>query len=367
MGSQDQRLRRVVREIEHVTRLLEADYTYDYVNEKRLVLGSGGASGNCEYCEDAADLGWIGDDETFEGPMGDEDGPPLHPNCFLAGTLVAPGGRIAAHTKRWYAGKVVVLGVPGADDISVTPNHPILTRRGWIAAGRLQFDDELVQCLRPSLLLPLIYPHHDYVESAIENISDALLMSGGVSAAGVPASAEAFHGDSGVDGEVDIVRTNRSLPLRTMTADGIVDFFLRSSEGTRISLSRESALSQILCAAFHPTNGIVGGFGLRGLLRGRELVGSDLTGGASITMQESACIPVPSNRDPAYSDTPRNLQDALASYVRFVKPTDIGAIEFSGHVFNLETEDGFYCANTIIAHNCDCTLEYRERRVRVYD
>lgn len=57
------------------------EYVYDTVEEKRLVLGDGGRSGNCEYCVDAADRGWIGDEDVFEGPMGDEDGPPLHPHC----------------------------------------------------------------------------------------------------------------------------------------------------------------------------------------------------------------------------------------------------------------------------------------------
>jgi phosphohistidine phosphatase len=56
-------------------------YTYDEVEEKRLVLGDGGQSGNCEHCEEAADLGWVGMDDIFAGPMGDEDSPPLHPNC----------------------------------------------------------------------------------------------------------------------------------------------------------------------------------------------------------------------------------------------------------------------------------------------
>lgn len=57
-------------------------YTYDEQEVKRLVLGSGGASGvNCEYCEEAADRGWIDMDDVFEGPDGDVDEPPLHINC----------------------------------------------------------------------------------------------------------------------------------------------------------------------------------------------------------------------------------------------------------------------------------------------
>ena len=61
-------------------------YYYDTVNEKRWVLGGGGVAGNCDICEENADAGWIGDDETFldvEG--GDIDGPPAHRNCSESG------------------------------------------------------------------------------------------------------------------------------------------------------------------------------------------------------------------------------------------------------------------------------------------
>ena len=71
----------ILDEIESVIALLEANYTYDYVNEKRWVLGDGGRSGNCETCVDNADMGWIGDDEVFDGVDGDVDGPEAHPGC----------------------------------------------------------------------------------------------------------------------------------------------------------------------------------------------------------------------------------------------------------------------------------------------
>jgi len=59
----------------------KGEYYYDEMPQKRLVLGDGGKSGNCDFCEDAADLGWIDMDDVFEGPDGDLDEPPLHPNC----------------------------------------------------------------------------------------------------------------------------------------------------------------------------------------------------------------------------------------------------------------------------------------------
>ncbi len=53
------------------------EYYYDTEGVKRWVLGSGGASGNCEECEENAGMGWIPEDDVY--PNIDE--PPQHPNC----------------------------------------------------------------------------------------------------------------------------------------------------------------------------------------------------------------------------------------------------------------------------------------------
>jgi phosphohistidine phosphatase len=72
-----------VAHFEPTGRVTEAkgEYYYEEVPKKRLILGDGGKSGNCDFCEDAGDLGWIDMDDVFEGPDGDMDEPPLHPNC----------------------------------------------------------------------------------------------------------------------------------------------------------------------------------------------------------------------------------------------------------------------------------------------
>lgn len=52
-------------------------FYYDTVNEKRFVPDATA----CETCEEAGDLGWVEDEYVYDGAMGDEDGPPLHPHC----------------------------------------------------------------------------------------------------------------------------------------------------------------------------------------------------------------------------------------------------------------------------------------------
>lgn len=65
--------------LHELAEIIEArgEYTYEEIDVKRFIPDADA----CEICEDAADLGWIPDEDTFEGVFGDEDGPPLHPHC----------------------------------------------------------------------------------------------------------------------------------------------------------------------------------------------------------------------------------------------------------------------------------------------
>ena len=90
------------------------------VESKEWIVGAG-------CCDECLELDGVivGLDAEFPGDGG--DGPPLHPNCFLPGTLVSASG-VTAQFERWFAGEVIVIRAPGMADLSVTPNHPVLTR-----------------------------------------------------------------------------------------------------------------------------------------------------------------------------------------------------------------------------------------------
>ena len=69
-------------------------------------------------------------------------GPPAHPRCLPGDTLVLPIGVVAAGSERWYEGNIVIIETL-ENKLTVTPNHPILTPNGWIAAGLLQQGDNI--------------------------------------------------------------------------------------------------------------------------------------------------------------------------------------------------------------------------------
>jgi len=347
-------------------------YYYEDVVYKRWWLGPGGKAGNCEGCIENADAREIEEDELFPSwdGFGPVDEPPLHPHCFAAGTLVTPGGRVTAQTQRWYSGKVVILGVPGVDDITVTPNHPILTRRGWVPAGLLTLSDEVLQCVRPLDAMRLLYPDYEHVESMIEQVSSSPMMAGDVTRRSVPVTSEAFHGDGTEDTEVHVVGTTGALSNYVLRVnemnDLLIDGLLRYGGFPWLSLFLERPLTKLVMAALHASDGIVGGIGA---------TGTPLSGHGSVLQTDSVFdaallksqfLPVANDDGAGYSDALGDINHALASQVRFVKLGKVETSDFSGHVYNLETQDGYYVANSIIVHNCTCSVTYRDSRRRVY-
>lgn len=57
------------------------------------------------------------------------------------------------------------------------------------------------------------------------------------------------------------------------------------------------------------------------------------------------------------ADGARQINTRLAEHVTAVKLTSIVRGEYwSGHVYNLETQGGWYLANSIVVHNCECVV-----------
>jgi SPP1 gp7 family putative phage head morphogenesis protein len=64
-----------------------------------------------------------------EGPR-----PPAHVRCLPASSLITASPGIAGAFKRRYDGNLVVIGTAGGKQLACTPNHPVLTDRGWVRA-----------------------------------------------------------------------------------------------------------------------------------------------------------------------------------------------------------------------------------------
>lgn len=63
--------------------------------------------------------------------------------CVLPGTPVLATG-VSQVARRWYDGQVRHLGTASGRRVSLTPQHPVLTARGWVQAQRLHLGDQLL-------------------------------------------------------------------------------------------------------------------------------------------------------------------------------------------------------------------------------
>lgn len=134
-----------------------------------------------------------------------EPGPLGHQQCLTAGAVVS-GPAALASTARWYSGEVVDVVADG-HRLTVTPNHPVLTTAGWVAAGDLREGHELVCGTGRERPTAGSGPDDHQVPARIEDVVQAVGGTLPMSSVSMPTTAEDFHGD-GVGSEVHVVRAD---------------------------------------------------------------------------------------------------------------------------------------------------------------
>jgi hypothetical protein len=172
----------------------------------------------------------------------------VHPRCFPAGTVVS-GPRVEASVARWYSGEILDIRFVSGRDVTVTPNHPVLTPQGWVAAGLLEEGGDVVCGLDLERVLSEgVHPDEYQVPAPIEDVARAVGGAGGVSTRAVPTAPEDFHGD-GVGSKVHVVRAH-GLLRGSLDAELVAQPPLKASlergDGEPLALSGERELAERL-------------------------------------------------------------------------------------------------------------------------
>ncbi len=165
-----------------------------------------------------------------------------HPSgrCLVPGTLIT-GPLATAFTSRHYDGDIVVIHTADGKELSVTPNHPILTDRGWVAAGLLQEGDNVICDGRSQSGPGIVDPDEYHVPTRVEDVARSLGMD---RLCRVPVATEDFHGDGGKS-KVCVIWTNRLLrndgDSTGQKPIGQLDFCIRSAAQSLLSRARNLA------------------------------------------------------------------------------------------------------------------------------
>jgi hypothetical protein len=333
----------------------------------------------------AADGDTVGMDDTFR--VGDSDlhypGDPAGAadeviNCFHPDTMILTAG-LKRGIRRNYIGQLIKMSFGGPINLTVTPNHPILTDRGWVAAGKIVKGDNLI---------------HSRIANDREMRSSSDVNDGYISAqelydsgknlrlvAGSSGVVVNFHGEV-VTEQVDIVSFNGSLRDRMKTFGnqlfGQFGFTHADIVSGRLLANRMLGLSNSISADFadcfmsisgsgnaltfsHQGSGPLVAFGNTQTRKAKlfknginhsprkiEFLSDAVDGMPSIeqffgesVIANSNCLPSNSNRA-----------------FELLECTSIETFHYDGPVYNFESDTGLLISNGIVNHNCRCALGY---------
>lgn len=299
-------------------------------------------------------------DEPFSNGLmfpGDQEGDAAEAiNCFPASTLVDSVGAITGGVRRRYDGPIVELRFASGNVLSVTPNHPLLTTKGWQAANALAKGDHLLRAdVRERVSLG--DPDVDHGPAMIGQVVDSLARRGVV--ARVLGSDVDLHGEV-PNGEVEVVRSGSKLrnPRQAGTFELVAEpEFATADLGLR-SFASHGFASELDLAGRHRSPREVGGES------GSLTFGLGHPGGPEYVLFADAagldsCLSESTNNDlPADAVSLAQARLGFAALVEADELVDVDVVAFHGDVLTLETSLGWYTANSVLARNCRCTMIY---------
>ena len=330
-------------------------------------------------------------------------------NCFPGDSVIQHFDGVKQLWRRFYCGKLTKLITQSGEIIKATPNHPILTNRGWVAIKDIHIGDYVVK-----VGSKVFNGFEDDIErnnpTFAQLLDAAAFLIGSSIGSG---SAFKFHGDIS-DGKVDVINIERFLPYEINAAllEKVFKLFFADANHVLAGLEKNSVspFASAIDILFAPAQSNIRSFGaLLALIRGHFPHADDICFRLSSYMNsaiEKAVANSPSRdiealrklkfantgfiqgneqiigevvaiigrlsscfRDiqspsadmlgqsvPAYSNLHGGvLEHHTVGEYQFDGVVNKSICDFSGHVYNLENEKNWYSNYTIISHNCRCT------------
>ena len=299
------------------------------------------------------------------------------PICVVGDTPVQPLGDVSVIYRREYVGKMATIRTARGKKLVITPNHPVLTLRGWVAAGEISPGDKVID----AVLFDGVSVESDESVAVPPNIAalfDAAFEPTVSEIRTESSSTEQFHGDGTAgDEEVYIAHPNGSLGSRINTgipeflrkhlfrgreagrlfpsADHLQDMFVRrrplSETSEREGVSLGNTVEPRLALA-HLFNDLAGSVSV--VEHGDGLVLISNTSVPSLAgSPESPASEERGNGGGGEPDCPTDTGRALAI---FVASDDVVAVTVDrAHgvpVYNIETSQGLYTAGGLVVKNC---------------
>ncbi len=283
----------------------------------------------------------------------DGTGGAYHYGCLLPGQVLE--GRVIGGSKARYSGTAVEITTVGGVRLSVTPNHPVLTSRGFVAAGQLKEGDDLLQHVGESEF-PGRADDEENTPALVEEAFDSFnAVSGSVAALEAPAVPLDFHGDAiRFKGEIQVVGSYCDLARhRIADRDEASEEALFARGGMQqATLARRRAAQQFILGGRSPASGPVGGIDLlEPGFRTHPLPIQEARFGSASRLDAGFAKPV-NHRGGADAGFHGQLLRRFPGKVAAAKIAQVRRFHYDGPVYDFESPLGWILVNGICTSNC---------------
>lgn len=274
-------------------------------------------------------------------------------NCLPENSPIEFADGVEIAYRHWFAGDLTTLITEDGKAFRSTPNHPVLTTRGWIGVGRLQKGDYLIKIADE--VIETMIDKND-IHNPIASIGEIFntMRDASISPMGTEIGLGAnFHGDV-TDHDIDIVRAARPLLIGSEITETLryLKFTVSDNPRSRISSFFEFSI-RCLSPARRSISLLSEAFTT---IWAYALHSNETCIAQTARMSASRNYP-PRNRppiNPIFSAQGEYAFPSLMFPTQKARIQEIQTSPFSGHVYNLQTKNSWYMSGGVIAHNCTC-------------
>lgn len=303
-----------------------------------------------------------------------------HPNAILGDDqLIDMLGGAVAGSKGTYCGPAITIRTAKGNVATVSPEHPVLTGRGWVTAETVRVGDDVFNAASShgAVAGSPIEPNNNDMVTTVHDAFRALEAVG--TSSFIPTTGHNFDDDRRfLKEEVHVVETEHSLlpvlDTEIVKETGEVRFIRPDMElfgevSDSAFEAGESVLRAAVFRALPDSDSDAVKFALNSCSGNAHDWGDVYAGQAGI-VEPLGLVDVESlsareaesgfyETMPACragdSEDPRAVLEGLSAFVETDKVVGVDFVHFSGHAFDFQTVDGVYALSSIIVHNCKHT------------
>lgn len=277
------------------------------------------------------------------GPNGVNPGEEIQ--CFPADTSILASG-IVRVTRRIWDGELTTMVTASGVRLRSTPNHPVLTGRGWIGLGSLERGDYLYEVVRDGSGV-------GDADQGMVSIGDMFESARGQGMSPDRAHGGQFHGDASNE-QVDIVSIHGVLDGDREARSNRCGLEFVDSRSAKPRPSKRQ-VTEMLSRLRLTTSGPVRGLDSSDALFDLHAGPTSSHGVRSATNHDTTLIQRSPDGVAIAPEDEREFELGNSGLVLRAHLVDsVSNEKWIGHVFNAETTTGWYQAQGFVVSNCRC-------------